>query len=462
MLQKDRKGFYRQMLTLALPIALQNLLTSCAALVDTAMVAGLGNVTIAAVGVANRWTFLITLILFGFCSGSSVLIAQYWGAKETHSIHRTFGLAFACAGGFAILYILCASLFPEVLISLFTNEQPVIEAGAAYLRIVCKGAIFSAYSMMVMGARRSTEDVRMPMIATGTGVVVNTFLNYVLIYGHFGAPALGVRGAAYATFISVIVQAAIFFLMGWKQRHFTFASPRKLFCFRRDFTRKYIKVVAPVLLNESLWAVAFNIYAIIFARQGSENYAGYTVFGTIQDLAFVFFVGVCNACAIMIGKAVGRGGALQAYQMAKRYVMMTPVMGLVIGLALAAIRNPILGMMNIETETARMVASNLLLFYGLWLPVRMIPYTCVVGVFRAGGDTKTAFYLDVGVMYVFSIPVVAVLAYVVKIPFIPLVISMFMAEDIVKTVLCLLHFRSRRWICQLTRSGDNSQPESQP
>ena len=132
-----------------------------------------------------------------------------------------------------------------------------------------------------------------------------------------------------------------------------------------------------------------------------------------------------------------------------------------IGLALAAIRNPILGMMNIETEAARMVASNLLLFYGLWLPIRMIPYTCVVGVFRAGGDTKTAFYLDVGVMYIFAIPVVAVLAYVIKVPFVPLVMSMFIAEDVVKMVLCLLHFRSRRWIRQLTRSGDNPQPEPQ-
>ena len=190
----SNNGFVGQMLRLALPIALQNMLTSCAGLVDTAMVVGLGNAATAAVGVAGRWTFMLNLFLFGFCSGSSALISQYWGARDTDSIRRTFGLALSCAFGAAIVYNLALAFLAEPMMRVFTPETEVVSLAAVYLRTVCFNSVFLAFNMLAGAALRSTEDVVSPLLCSGVSVLANSVLNYVLIYGKLGLPAMGVQG----------------------------------------------------------------------------------------------------------------------------------------------------------------------------------------------------------------------------------------------------------------------------
>jgi len=449
-------SFYKNLLALAIPIALQNMLVSSAHLVDTAMIVSLGNVATSAVGVANRWSFLINLVLFGFMSGSSVMISQYWGAKEKENIQRTYGIALACAMLLSFVYMLAVLAAPTQLLRVFTDEAEVIEEGVKYIRILCLGSVLNAYNAVTSSARRATEDVRVPLVVSVSSTLVNMVLNYILIYGHFGFPRLGVRGAAYATLISIALQSAAFLLIGAKQKHFTFASPKRLLDIEKHFAAKYFKLAAPVIFNETLWAVCTNVYIMIFARRGSENYAAYTVFNSVEQLGFSFFVGVCNACAIMVGKRIGAGESRAGYDTAKRCLRITPIMAIFVGALLIAVRNPILSLLNIETEGARAMASRLLLFYGCWLAMRMIPYTSVVGIFRAGGDSKTGFYIDVLVMMFWSIPVVMLLEYILHAPFLWLVCGMYIAEDTVKSFFSILHFRSRKWIKPLTMSGQNA------
>ncbi len=454
--------FYKRMLSLALPIALQNLLISCATLIDTAMVIELGNTSVAAIGVAARWTFMLNMVFFGISSGSAVLISQYWGARDFEGIDRTFGTALSITCIAAVLFNLAMFFAPQQLMAIFTPETAVIEAGAVYLRTISFMALPLCYSTIVCNARRSTENVSVPLLTSAFQVTVNTFLNYCLISGNFGFPALGLRGAGIATLTSITLQAVLVFIIGAKQKHFTFRPISVLFRLRKEFTLRYLRIAGPVLSNEIVWAVGTNIYAAIFARQGSENYAGFTIFSSVEQLSFVFFVGICNACAIMVGKSVGEGELDGAYTMAKRALVMTPLLGVVVGLGLVLIRNPVLSLMNIETETAQQIASQLLMFYGLWLAFRMIPYTCVVGIFRAGGDTKTGFFLDVGTMYFWGIPIVAVLAFFVEAPFVVVVLAMFIAEDFIKSIVCILHFRSKRWIRRLVFSMPPPQGEKLP
>lgn len=444
------KGFYKQMLTLAIPIALQNMLASCAHLVDTAMVTRLGNVAVSAVGVAGRWSLFMNIVLFGFCSGSAVLISQYWGAKDRHNIRRTYGLALLCSLAVAAVYTVVAVLFPAQLIGLFTNERAVIDAGAQYLRIAALNTLPLTYAMVTCGARRAVEDVHVPLIVSGVSVLVNTFFNYCLIYGHLGMPKMGLRGAALATFFSGVAQTLLTLWFGARQKHFTFAPPRELFAFDRGFAAKYFKIAAPVLLNETLWVIGFNLYSVIYAHRGSENYAAYTIYDTIEQLAFVFFVGVCNACAIMTGKAVGEGGRDRAFQMARRYLRIMPVMAVAVGALLIVIRWPVINLLKVETAYAAKMAADILLFYACWTPIRNIPYICIVGIFRAGGDTRIGLLYDVGLTLCWGVPVTFALSYLFKVPFFWLVCGTFIAEDIPKTVLCLKHFYSRRWIRQIT------------
>lgn len=449
-------GFIPRMLRLALPISLQNMLTSCAALIDTAMVVGLGNAATAAVGVAGRWTFFLNLFLFGFCSGSSALISQYWGARDKKNIHRTFGLAVLCALAAAVVYNVGALLFARPMIRLFTPEAEVISAAVEYLRTACFGAVFLSFNMLAGAALRSTEDVVTPLLCSGVSVAANTALNYLLIYGKLGLPAMGVQGAALATVLSTALGSVLLFLLARHKRGIIIAPLRELMDFGRDFVRRYFAVALPVIGNEALWAVGTNVYIMVLARQGAENYAGYTMYNSVEQLVFVFFVGMCHACAIMVGKSVGEGEVDEAYHTAKRFMAATPVVAAIVGLALILVRNPILGLLPVETEGARKVASDLLLIYACWMPVRQIPYIAIVGSFRAGGDTRTGFYYDMITVFLCGVPVVAVLGLVVHVPFQMLVLSMFVAEDMVKILLCVRRFRSRLWIRRLTLPGDNA------
>ncbi|MBP3588559.1 MAG: MATE family efflux transporter, partial [Clostridia bacterium] len=300
-------GFYERMLTLAIPIALQNMLASCAGLVDTAMVARLGNVATSAVGIGGKWSFVLQMITFGFCSGGSVLISQYWGAQDHKGVRRAYSLGMGLCLIVAVLYNIAAALFPYEMMCLFTDEEAVRLAGAEYLGIVCWGAVPLAFATIASMARRCVEDVRTPLLISGVSVCINTFFNWCLIYGKCGLPQLGLRGAAVATVLSHVVQAALVIFIGVRQKHFTIYGLNEVLKIPSDFIKKYFHIALPVIGNETLWCVGFNIYAIVYAHQGSENYAAYTLYSSIENLVFVFFVGACNACSIMIGKSIGQG-----------------------------------------------------------------------------------------------------------------------------------------------------------
>jgi len=448
------RGFWRSAALLAIPIALQNLLISCASLIDTAMIVPLGDSAVSAVGVAGRFTFMLNIMAFGFCSGSAALISQFWGVKDHRGIHRTYGVALLSSMVLVALYTAVLLLFPGACVSLFGPEANVASLAAEYLGIVAFAFPFMMYSQLSCAALRAAEQVTVPLVSSLISVCTNTFLNYCLIGGNLGFPALGIRGAAIATFTGGAVQAIVVFLFVTFGKSPLRAPWRAYFSFSRAFALKFAKTAAPVLLNESMWAVGTNIYVMVLARQGTAEYSGYTIYETLQQLFFVFFVGICHACAIMVGKAVGQGREEEAYATAKRFLVMTPLSGLVLGALLIVTRNPLLSLFSIETETARSTASALMLFYGFWIAMRMIPYTSICGIFRAGGDTRTGCVYDLTILYLIGVPVVALSGLVLDLPFVAIVALMFIAEDVPKGVLCVRHFLSRKWIICLTGDGE--------
>ena len=445
----NNKQFFRRMLALALPIALQNLLASCGYLVDTAMVTSLGNVAISAIGVASRWSFLMNIVTFGICSGSATLIAQSWGAGDHRTIRRTTGLALTAVIGVSLLYILLAQLFPAQMMSLFTDEAAVIERGVGYIRMASFAVLFSGISLVVSTAVRSTEDVTTPFIASIVGVLSNCLLNYCLIYGRFGLPALGLEGAALATVLAMMLQAATIFAIAAHKKSVFLQDRRQLFGWDGGFVGKYIGISTPVLLNEMLWAVGTNIYSMILARQGSENFAAYTVFNSIHEVFFVFFIGLCNACAIMFGKSIGEKKPDEAYKIAGKNLIAIPVLSLVLGTLQIVLRHPILHLMQLETAGAHQTAADLLVLHGLLMPLINVPYLAVVGIFRAGGDTKYGFYVDTGSIYCIGIPVLWYMAYMTNASFVAMVAGMYLGEYILKTLFCLQRYKSRKWIRDL-------------
>ncbi|MBR5284092.1 MAG: MATE family efflux transporter [Clostridia bacterium] len=445
----NNKVFLRRMLALALPIALQNLLSSCGYLIDTAMVTSLGNVATSAIGVASRWSFLMNVTTFGVCSGCATLIAQSWGAGDHRTIRRTTGLGLTAAAGVALVYVLMAQFFPAQMMALFTGEQAVIEAGVGYIRIASFSLLFTSISLVVSTAVRSTEDVTTPFIASTFGVVSNCILNYGLIYGHFGLPAMGLEGAALATVLAMALQLTIILGVAWARKSVFLQDRRQLFGWDGPFIRKYVDVSAPILLNEFMWALGTTIYSMILARQGSENYAAYTVFNSIHEVFFVFFVGLCNACAIMVGKAIGERKPDMAYTIAGKHLIAIPILSVVLGGLQIVLRNPILNVIGLETVGAHQTAAGLLVLHGLFMPLINIPYVAVVGIFRAGGDTKYGFLIDTLSVYLMGIPVLWFMAYMTNASFLSMVAGMYLAEYILKAILCLQRYKSRKWIRDL-------------
>ncbi len=444
------RNFVKNALRLALPIAFQQLLVSCAQLVDTAMVTRLGNVVVSSVGVSSRWIFLMNLFYFGISSGSAALISQFWGAKEKKNIQKSYGVALIFSAGVAVAFSLAMFLIPQYLIRVFTAEQEVIDTSVQYMKIVAFMGIFSAFNQITCTALRATERVNPPLITSFASVVMNTFLNYILINGKLGFPALGIKGAALATLISTAFQSVLLFIVLRTSKDIFNGKIKEYFKLSAAFVRRFSVVCLPVVLNEVAWAIGTNIYVMVFARQGSEAYAGYTIFSSIEQIAFVFFVGVCHACSIMTGKTIGEGNSNGAYKLAKKFVVITPIVGIITGALFIVIRNPVLSLLDIETQAAFDLASKLVLVYCLWLPIRNIPYTLIVGTFRAGGDTKVGIFYDCISLYLIGVPVVAILGLIVKVDFVYLILAMYICEDIPKSLMSLHRFRSKKWIKNLT------------
>lgn len=449
--------FFRAVLVLAVPIALQNLLTSCGSLIDAMMIVPLGNAATAAVGVAGRFTFLLNVVAFGFCSGAATLISQYWGIHDLHGIRHAYGVALMFSMGIAFIFAIILRCFPYFCVGIFGPDAAVTEHAVEYVRILALAVPCIMFSQISCAALRATEQVLLPLLSSMASVFVNTFLNICLISGRLGFPALQIRGAAIATGVGAAVQAAIVLLFLLCAKNPIRATPRQLLSLPHGFFRKFFKIAAPVLLNESMWAIGSNVYVMVLARQATQDYAGYTIYETAQQLVFVFFAGLCNAAAILIGKTVGKGDEEGARLLARRFMIMTPICAVVLGLLFALLRTPLLSLFAIETEGARRTASQLLLVYGLCLGVHMIPYTSICGIFRAGGDTKTGCLFELGSLYCIGIPAVCLAGLVLRLPFVAIFAIMLAAEDIPKGTLCIIHFLRGKWIRRLTEDTPQTQ-----
>ncbi|MBQ2955310.1 MAG: MATE family efflux transporter [Clostridia bacterium] len=438
--------FWKGALQLALPISLQNILISSFALVDTIMVGALGGTALAAVGMAGQWSFLLNLVLFGFNSGASVFIAQYWGVKDEANIRKSFGLATLSAIAASTLFMAVGLTAPYFVIGFFTQDAVTIELGVSYLRIAAFSYLAIGLNNLLATLLRSTEDARLPLYASAVSVAANAAFNALFIYGM----EMGVRGAALATAISSWISPVLLFILSMRKKNILFAPVKSFFGWKKEFVLKYFAISIPVLLNETMWALGTVLYKAIFSNASSEFYAAYTVFSSIEGLAFAFFVGLCHASAVMVGKKVGAGEFDEAYLYGCRFSFSMPILSLFVGLILILVR-PIVLMpfANVGEEMLR-TASTIILIYSLEIALRNIPYITIVGAFRSGGDTKIGLLYDLSCLWGVALPVTWIGANVLHMPLTMVFLMMLLCEDLVKGMLCIRRLLSRKWIRPVT------------
>ncbi len=454
---RDRT-FWTITLSLAIPIALQNMLTASFSLVDTLMVGQLGEIALSSVGMAGQWSWLLNMVLFGICSGASVFVSQYWGDKNIQGIHRSLGIALSSATVLSVAFMLVAAIFPETVIYIFNKDSAVIASGAEYLRYACYSYPAVALTSVMGSVLRSTERVRLPMAVSIVSTILNAVMNYVLIF-----PAeLGVKGAAIATCISSWAGLLLLIIISSVSKNILVASPRHLFAIRLSDLMSFFKRAAPVMINETLWGLGTVCYNIIFSNMGYEQFAAITIVRTFENIAFCFFIGLCNACCVMVGKAIGSGEIREAVRDTKRFNIIMPIVSVIIGVIVILLRSSLVSVFNLGQQVSQNtleIARSILIIYGVWVAVRNIPYLLVVGVFRSGGDTTTGMIWEIIILWIFSIPMTFVCAYVFELPFLVVYAIMYLCEDLPKSIIFLWHYFSGKWIKPVTDAGKRALEE---
>ena len=433
------------MLSIAVPVTLQNLLFSSLTFIDTLMIGTLGDLPLAAVGMAGKWTWFLGIVLFGFSSGAAVFIAQYYGAGDERGIHRTHGLMGVCTLGVSLLFTAMALLMPEKIIGLFTRDPAAIKTACVYLRIVSLAYPFQALRRTAGTVLESTQQVVIPFASAVCSVATNIVLNALLIYGLCGFPALGVAGAAIATVLASAVDAAVIHAAGLKKKTLLRAPLSQLTDIRGDFVLRYLRIGAPALFNETTWALSNLIYSAIYGHMSTQAYASITICKSIEDLTCVAIFGLASSCAVMLGSYVGQGDMEKTKGCAWYHLKLTVVLSLLIGFLVVLLRGGILSVFGVS-DAVRADAARVLVVYGLELALRNIPYMLVVGIFRAGGDTRYALAVDFACAYLIGIPLTAAAGLILHLSVPVTYLVMYLSEDVLKVFLYGRHFLSEKWI----------------
>lgn len=435
---------YKSLFVIALPIILQNLMQSTVNMLDTLMVGQLGSVEIASVGLGNQIYMLLNMVLFGVSSGGAIFIAQFWGKKEKSGIWKMEGVMFSFSMVIALIFTFASVFFPKFLIGLYSKDFHVIEIGARYLRIVAFSFPFFAMSFAFSMALRSTEHVKLPMVATMISLVLNAILNYMLIFGIGFFPSLGIVGAAIATCISRIVECFILFIVAYSKKYEVASSVKNLFSFTLFEVRKFIKIAFPVIINEAIWGLGTSMHSLIMGRTSTEAISAFNITGTISQITWVFFIGVGNAAGIIIGKKIGEGNETEARKYANTLSWFMPVMAIFIGLLLIPISKFLPFMFNVEANIlvqAKMMLMILMCCY----PLNAFNMCWVVGICRAGGDTVFAAIIDVCFMWIIAIPLAACVAYFTNVQ--PYIIYIcLLSEQIFKAIVGFYRIKSGKWL----------------
>lgn len=443
-----RTEFTSDLVRIAVPIAAQNLIISGVNLVDTVMVGSLGSPAIAAVGLGNQVYFLLLLFLFGIGSGAAVFTAQYWGKGDVAGIRRTVGLSLAVGFVVASVYTCLAVAAPAFTLGLYTADQEVIRLGAPYLRAVGLSYLATAATFVFSLALRSVERVRLPLWGTAAALTVNVVLNYALIFGHFGFPALGVLGAGIATAVARWLELLVVVGGSYARRYPPAGTLAEFLSSDSVFVRRFAVIAAPVVLNEVTWSLGMTVQNGIFARISTEAIASFNILQTVSQLFSVFTLGTANAAAVMIGKKIGEGRHDIAGEWARRIAVLSPAIGAAILVLLLPTRSALPLLYSVDAETLHQ-ASLMVLVLALLFPFKSFNLNFVVGIDRAGGDTRFGLFFDLFGVWCIGVPLALIGAFVLRLP--PWLVFLFAAsDDFFKSFLGIWRLKSGKWLRSIT------------
>lgn len=440
--------YFSNIQKIALPIIIQQLMFSGLNMLGVILIGQKGDASVAAVGLAGQIAFLLNLVHFGIISGAAMFTAQFWGKHDIRNLRRVLGLCLMLAISASLIFFTLAQLLPSQILSIYSNDPIVIELGTSYIRTFSWTFLFFAITFSYALVMRSTGDVKIPTTVSVGALLISTFLSYSLIFGKFGLPELGIQGAAVAAVIARLLECVTLLIVTYARKLPVAASLHELTDFDRVFFRRVFRPMLPVILNELFWSLGITTYNIIYGRMGTQSYAAINIVSTIEQVGFVIFIGISNATSVLVGNRIGSGREDEAYLYAGRSLGLGILGGILLGIVLQFVKVPILSLYKVSPEVLQ-DAGRIINVVSFFLWVRVNNMTTVVGILRAGGDTRFSLFLDGIIIWIVGVPMAYLGAFVFNWP-VYLVYLCAMSEEATKWFLGINRYFSRKWINNLT------------
>ena len=449
-------NFFRTVLTIALPIAFQNFLSTTASMVDTIMIGSQGELSVAAVGICSQITSLFFSCYFGFASGGLRFFSQYWGARNEKGINQAFGLALTCMLAVSLLFGGAAVANPEFILGIYTDKENIIAIGAPYIRIVGFAYPLQVIAMIISFLMRSTERVKPPLISSVLALITNFILNWILIYGRFGMPKMGAAGAAVGTLVSGVVNVSVLFIFLLKDKRTIVMSIKDMFDWHGGFLKEYMGKCFPIIFNELFYGIGQMLINIVIGHQSESAIAAMAAFRVLEGFVFAFFAGLADASSVVVGKEVGSGHLMSGYQYMKKFSVLCPAITFCICLIGLILNRPLLSLFGLGAE-AMFFGKYMILIYLAAGTVRTCNYI-MNSCYRAGGEAVFGTVLEIICLFTVSVPATWAAGMIWHLPFLA-VFSFLYTDELIRLVFELWYTISGRWIKPVTELGRAALPE---
>ena len=446
----ERREFYHSLIVIGIPVVIQNLLTSSLNLIDTLMVGQLGEKAVAAVGAANQLYFILNFIMVGITAGCGIFISQYRGKNDERRMRHALGISLMLSVAFGIIFFLAAFLLPEQIAGLFIEEKGFVHETAAYFRIVCFSYPVSAITLSYASSLRNIGQSMLAMLTSAVGICTNIVLNDILIFGKCGFEAMGVEGAALATFIARLVEMLVILLFVYGRKTVFCVSLKQLFSFEKEFLIKVIKPITHTIGDELIWAAGLVTYTIAYGKLGETALAVSQIYSVLQKFLSVLFYGIASAAIVIIGKEIGQGHKETAQIYGKRMIKLSFGFGVLLSAVMFFAAPLFAGLFALQKETSELVIITLRMvavpFIGFGVNT-----VALTGVLRSGGDTKIPMLIDGGLIWLVGVPMAVAGCIFLKWP-VYIVITLVNCVEVMKAIVFTLRFLRGKWIFNMTEA----------
>ncbi|MBE5786370.1 MAG: MATE family efflux transporter [Clostridiales bacterium] len=449
--ERDR-GFYRAMVRLSLPTALRSLLSLLVLMADNVMVSRFSENALGPVSQANAVSTFVTAALTGLGSGAVVLIAQYWGKKDQNALKRVFSVGFLACTGLGLLFSAVVLLFPRAILSLVLDagQGELTAVAQSYLMISCLAYVPLGISTALSSALRGVEVVRVTLYATVVSLLSNVALNYLLIYGHLGLPRMGVEGAALATVIARIIEAAVVWVYCFRVQRAVAIRPLDLLCQEKWAWRDYLRFGAPVGFTDAQWALVGLLKMAAIGHLGGEMMNAMNLTDTMMNLGTMFTFALAGGACVLVGKAVGEGDMEKVRRYSRTIQVMFAVIGVGMALIVMALRFPFIGLYG-QTKAVETLSGQMIFIGALTLMGTSYHASCFVGINRGAGDNQFVMKVDLICGWLVVLPLTYLGAFVFHWP-LPIVFLCTRIDQCFKWIIAFIRLRGKRWIKNVTRT----------